>query len=106
MRQECPRAGQRMVSVDPDISPHPDDAQSATPNTSAEAWWLAELFCWTIVVLAPVLRWIHGPAVSTDQLVVRIALVSLALVGAVTLRTVAIVRAMKRRRCPPPSGLA
>lgn len=88
-------------------SPRLDSAQPALPpEGSAEVWWLAELFCWTVVVLAPFLRWINGPAVSTDQWVVRVALVCLALAGAVTLRALAIVRAMRRRRSPPQSGTA
>jgi hypothetical protein len=33
--------------------------------------WLAEFFCWTMVVLAPILSWVNGPSVSTDQFVVR-----------------------------------
>ncbi len=88
-------------------APHAGDVQrDRSPDISAEGWWLAEVFCWTVVVLAPFLRWVNGPAVSTDQLVVRIAVVCLALAGGIALRTRAIVRAMKRRRCPPQSGSA
>ena len=45
-----------------------------------------EFVCWVVVVLAPILRWINGPAVTDDQFVIQIALFSLALVGAVGLR--------------------
>ncbi len=49
--------------------------------------WL-EFACWTVLVLAPLLRWVNGPAVSADQLVVRTTLVVLAAVGAVGLRMI------------------
>ncbi len=47
--------------------------------------WL-EFACWTMVALAPFLYWVNGPAVSTDQFVVRTALVSLALTGGIVIR--------------------
>ncbi len=47
--------------------------------------WL-ELGCWTIVVLAPFLYWVNGPAVSNDQFVVRTSLVTLALIGGFSIR--------------------
>jgi len=47
--------------------------------------WL-EFACWTVLALVPLLRWVNGPAVSADQLVVRTALVALAAVGAISLR--------------------
>lgn len=46
----------------------------------------AEFSCWTTLVLAPIPYWFNGPSVSTDQFVVRTALLVLAGVGAVTLR--------------------
>jgi hypothetical protein len=45
-----------------------------------------EFVCWTVVLLAPILRWINGPAVTTDQFVVQISLFGLALLGAISLR--------------------
>jgi hypothetical protein len=47
-----------------------------------------EFCCWTVVALAPILRWVNGPAVTTDQFVVQVSLVSVALVAAVGLRIV------------------
>jgi hypothetical protein len=47
--------------------------------------WL-EFACWTTLALAPFLYWVNGPAVSTDQFVVRIGLVILAACGALGLR--------------------
>ena len=49
--------------------------------------WL-ELGCWTVLLLAPVLYYVNGPSVSTDQAVVRTGLVILAAVGAATLRLI------------------
>jgi hypothetical protein len=45
-----------------------------------------EFMCWVVVVLAPILRWVNGAAVTDDQFVVQVALVCLALGGAVGLR--------------------
>ncbi|MDA1052252.1 MAG: hypothetical protein O3C40_17480 [Planctomycetota bacterium] len=49
--------------------------------------WL-EFGCWTALVLAPILYYVNGPSVSTDQAVVRTGLVIVAAVGAVLLRFV------------------
>ncbi|MCA9142629.1 MAG: hypothetical protein KDB05_07575 [Planctomycetales bacterium] len=49
--------------------------------------WL-EFGCWTALVLAPILYWVNGPSVSSDQFVVRTGLVIVAAVGAATLRFV------------------
>ncbi len=48
----------------------------------------AEFACWTALVLMPFLQWVNGPSVSTDQAVVRTALVILALGGGIVLRVV------------------
>jgi hypothetical protein len=45
-----------------------------------------EFVCWVVVVLAPILRWINGPAVTGDQFAMQIGLVSLAAMGAIGLR--------------------
>jgi hypothetical protein len=42
--------------------------------------------CWVVVLLAPILRWVNGPAVTTDQFVMQVSLVGLAVVGGVALR--------------------
>lgn len=47
---------------------------------------LIEFGCWTAIVLFPFLYYVNGPAVSTDQFVVRTILVIVAVVGAVSLR--------------------
>lgn len=45
-----------------------------------------EFVCWVVVVLCPLLRLVNGAAVTDDQLVIQVALFSLALVIAVCLR--------------------
>jgi hypothetical protein len=50
--------------------------------TPAEVRYWLEFGCWTTLALAPLLYWVNGPAVSTDQLVVRSGLVVLAGCGA------------------------
>ncbi|HET6880603.1 MAG TPA: hypothetical protein VFI31_10635 [Pirellulales bacterium] len=52
----------------------------------------AEFCCWTTLALAPFQYWANGPAVSTDQFVVRTALVVLAACGAIGLRLFAWLR--------------
>ena len=61
------------------------------PLTPQETAYWAEFACWTVVVLWPFLYWVNGPAVSTDQFVVRTALVVLSLTGAITLRLTKII---------------
>ena len=58
-------------------------------------YWL-EFACWTTLALAPFLHWINGPAVSEDQFVFRIALVSIAAFCAVTLRGYHLLRQRNR----------
>ena len=75
-------------------NPHADE-----PLTTAEVLGWAELATWTMLVFAPIVYYIHGPSVSTDQRVVRMALVILAACGAVTLRIINW-RHSRRRRAP------
>jgi hypothetical protein len=49
-------------------------------------WFLAELACWTMVGLAPILNLVDGPSVSSDQFVVRTVVLALAMTGGVCLR--------------------
>jgi len=72
--------------------------KQAEPQETVNLWFLAEFCCWTTVLLAPVLTWVNGPAVSTDQYVVRIMVFVLALAGAVGLRVGKIVRRRFYRR--------
>jgi hypothetical protein len=54
--------------------------------TPAEVRRWAEFCCWTTLALAPLLYWVNGPAVSTDQFVTRTALIVIAAAGAIALR--------------------
>ena len=65
--------------------PMETETKSEELSTAEIMCWF-ELSCWTMVALAPFLYWINGPAVSTDQLVVRTALVTIALIGGLVLR--------------------
>ena len=58
--------------------------------------WI-EFGCWTALVLSPFLYWVNGPAVSTDQFVVRTAMVVIATTGAIGLRAYALWRKKKSR---------
>mgnify|MGYP003382030696 CR=1 FL=1 len=49
--------------------------------------WL-EFGCWTALVLTPILYYVNGPSVSSDQAAVRTGLVVAAAVGGVLLRLV------------------
>lgn len=64
----------------------PPTDQPDTELTPAELRGWMEFACWTILALAPFLYWVNGPAVSTDQFVVRTALVILAACGTVGFR--------------------
>jgi MYXO-CTERM domain-containing protein len=59
-------------------------SERAIGNDELFGWM--EFACWTMLCLSPWLYWANGPAVSTDQLVIRTALVALAAVGALALR--------------------
>ena len=64
-----------------------EKAQSDDDELSAaelRGWF--EFACWTTLALAPFLYWVNGPAVSTDQFIVRTGLVVLAACGALGLR--------------------
>jgi hypothetical protein len=54
------------------------------------AW--GETWCWMVLVLTPIIWWLQGPSVSTDQFIVRTALVVLAAAGGIGLRTRAWIR--------------
>jgi len=45
-----------------------------------------ELVCWTVVVLAPILRLINGAAVTDDQFAIQVTLFILAIIGGIGLR--------------------
>ena len=68
------------------MTEHPDPANEELSLDEILPW--LEFGCWTALVLAPLLYYVNGPSVSTDQAVVRTGLVILAAFGAITLRFV------------------
>ena len=59
---------------------------------------LAEFCCWFVVVLAPILTWVNGPSVSTDQFVVRTFVFCAALTGGIVLSVANFVRWRRQKR--------
>jgi hypothetical protein len=70
-----------------------DQPQDPEITTEEFLGWM-EFGCWSALVMAPLIYWLQGPSVSTDQFVVRTALVILAAVGGVGLR----IRVLLQRR--------
>ena len=50
-----------------------------------------EFACWTALLITPFVNWLNGPPVTTDQLIVRAAVIVLALTGGIVLRTIKLV---------------
>lgn len=77
-------------SIEPQAEP--DVVESDGMKSEAVDWRemlpAAEFCCWVVVLLAPLLRWINGAAVTDDQFYIQVGLTALALIGAVTLRLV------------------
>jgi hypothetical protein len=65
-----------------------DECQDSDLNGKELRDWL-EIGSWTTLALAPFLYWINGPAVSSDQFVVRTTLMVVAAVAAIALRLAA-----------------
>jgi hypothetical protein len=66
-------------------------------ESTHELFYYAEFGCWTALLLAPFLYWVNGPAVSTDQSVVRTTVVIIAACGVIGFR----LRAWFHRRQGP-----
>lgn len=76
------------------------DDSSQNELTTRELLGWAEFSCWVALVLTPLIWWLQGPSVSQDQFVVRTALVVVAALGAVSLRSSALIRHLRSRRKP------
>jgi len=70
----------------PSADEHPGSGPTQEEVCFRDIAPMAEFSCWVILAISPFLRWVNGPAVSTDQFVVQVSLVTLALLGAVGLR--------------------
>jgi hypothetical protein len=75
--------------------PSPDNQSKDEPLSPAEIVGWLEFGCWTMVALAPFLYWVNGPAVSTDQFVVRTGLVTISLLGGIGIRVAKWIRGRK-----------
>lgn len=62
--------------------PGPDDAVVELRELAP----IVEFACWVALAIAPLLRWINGPAVTFDQFVTQMIVLSLAVIGAFGLR--------------------
>lgn len=51
-----------------------------------------EFVCWVVVCISPLLRWVNGAAVTTDQFYIQLTLFSVALIGSIVLRMVHVMR--------------
>jgi hypothetical protein len=61
------------------------------PGTNETVGW-TELFAWMAFAMTPIIWWLQGPSVSTDQFIVRCALLSGSGCAAVALRAAAVLR--------------
>jgi hypothetical protein len=82
-------------SLQIDQSPSNDSTEMSTNQNQCrdghEPTWeeirpWAEFMCWTMLVMAPIINWFNGPAVSDDQYVVRTGLIVLAACGGIGFR--------------------
>jgi hypothetical protein len=64
----------------------PEEQDSLEEIRFAEVGPAIEIICWIVVVLAPFLRFVNGPAVSDDQWWIQVSLLLTVLVGAMGLR--------------------
>ncbi len=63
--------------------PEPDSQRHATVTDTEKLSWgqimrTAELFCWFALFMIPLLYWISGAAVSTDQAWIRTSMIIVA----------------------------
>jgi len=64
----------------------------------------AEFCAWVALVMTPIIWWLQGPSVSTDQFVVRTALVAIAATASISLRIRAWVRRMRSSPSATPAN--
>src|SRR5882724_2527381 len=74
-----------------------DDLDSDTLDTAEILYW-AEFCGWSALVMTPIIWWLQGPSVSTDQFVMRTALVVISASAAVGLRGRALLQRRRARR--------
>ena len=69
-----------------------DDEQRSHDTRFRDVAAAIEFICWTTVLFIPFLRLVNGPAVTTDQFAIQVALTAIAISVAISLR------AYQRRR--------
>jgi hypothetical protein len=82
-----------------------DDAADTLEIAEILGW--AEFCAWSALVMTPIIWWLQGPSVSTDQFVVRIGLVVISASVAVGLRAWVLIRRRRDARAATagePSG--
>lgn len=89
------------MSAEPE-PPEPPRVNEPTADamTPQEVLGWAEFCCWSALVMTPLIWWLQGPSVSTDQFVVRTALVVISATGGIALRFVALRRKRRAGRAP------
>jgi len=73
------------------------DDETDKPDGAGIRYW-AEFCAWSALVMTPIIWWLQGPSVSSDQIVVRTALVVISGVVAVGLRGGKLVRMWRAPR--------
>ena len=63
-----------------------DEEECGKVDQTGFRWQSVERFCWISTILAPLVYWLQGPAVSTDQRVMRWSVFCLLLACALCLR--------------------
>ena len=62
------------------------DRDDGPPIRFSEISLAIEFCCWVVIALTPFLRWVNGAAVTEDQFIIQVAIVTLAVTGAIGLR--------------------
>ena len=75
-----------------------DDAVETMELTEILGW--AEFGAWSALVMTPIIWWLQGPSVSTDQFVVRTGLIVISAGTAVALRARALVQRRRDAKKP------
>jgi hypothetical protein len=65
------------------------NTSSYEPLSRKEIYTWVNIGCWVALVLTPLLRYVNGPAVSTDQFLIRIGLLIISVVGILLLHIAA-----------------
>jgi hypothetical protein len=90
-------------ATEPVTEPVAEPVTEPEPMSTGEVLGWLEFGCWMALVQIPIIWWLQGPSVSTDQFVVRTSLVVIAAAGGIALRTRAL---LSKTRSPAASAPA